>query len=297
MVLLFTMAFSCSSALWGQQELLAKRYLEDGEYEKALVYFIKLSEKNPYRMEYAEATVKCYQQLERYAEAEQFLLKKMESKTTFPTFYIELGYTYVLAGQPEKAPPMYQKAIDAIELNPNMGYSIGYRFQRYALLDEAIAAFNKALELKPQLNYGIQLARVYGEKGDIQKMFEAYLDLIEEGKTSSSRAMRSIDDFLEDRADAPNNILFRKSLLLRAQKRPNLVWNELLSGLFVRQGQFKLAFAQEKALLKRLQDGQMDRLFGLGIWPIKKEIARPLRPVTPLLRRQLNSHNTNSGLP
>lgn len=264
MALLFTMVFSSSPALWGQQELLAKRYLEDGEYEKALVYFIKLSEKNPYRMEYAEATVKCYQQLERYAEAEQFLLKKMESKTTFPTFYIELGYTYVLAGQPEKAPPMYQKAIDAIELNPNMGYSIGYRFQRYALLDEAIAAFNKALELKPQLNYGIQLARVYGEKGDIQKMFEAYLDLIEEGKTSSSRAMRSIDDFLEDRADAPNNILFRKSLLLRAQKRPNLVWNELLSGLFVRQGQFKLAFAQEKALLKRLQDGQMDRLFGLG---------------------------------
>lgn len=261
---LFMIFLLLSHSSWGQEELLAKRYMEDGEYGKALAYFEKLSKKNPHRMDYAEATVKCYQQLERFEEAERFLTQRLNSPTAFPTFYIELGYTYVLWGKPEKAPPMYDKAIAALETNPNLGYSIGYRFQRYALLDEAIRAFSRALELKPELNYGFQLARVHGEKGDIQRMFDAYLDLIETGKTSSSRAMRNIDDFLEDRPEAENNQLFRKSLLIRAQKRPNLIWNELLSGLFIRQKQFKQAFAQERALLKRRQDGQMDRLFSLG---------------------------------
>ena len=263
-VLLFFVGLILTTPVRGQEDLLAKRYLEDGEFEKALAYYERLSQKNPQRMDYAEARVKCYQELERYQEAQDYLQKKINSPVSFPTFYIELGYNYVLAGQPELAPPMYQKALDALDTNPNLGYSIGYRFQRYALLDEAIAAFTKALELKPELNYGFQLARVYGEKGNIQKMFDAYLDLIETGKSSQTRVMRSVDDFLSDDPGDPNNIQFRKSLLLRAQKRPNLIWNEMLSGLFIRQKQFKMALAQEKALLKRRQDGQMDRLFSLG---------------------------------
>jgi len=248
----------------GQEDFLAKQYFGDGEFEKAVVFYEKLVDKNPRRTDYSEALIACYQQLERYEDAENFLLNKIQEEFTFPTFYIELGYNYTLQNQPEKAKDYYQKAIQSLEQNPNFGYSVGYRFQKYALLDEAIAAYTTAMCLKPDLNYDFQLARIYGEQGDIEKMFQSYLKLVYEGKSSRSRVLRNIDDFITEDATNTNNGILRKTLLLNAQKNPDILWNELLSWLFVQQKQYKSAFAQEKAIFKRTDESSFDRLNNLG---------------------------------
>mgnify|MGYP000523902054 CR=1 FL=1 len=132
--------------------------------------------------------------MERYTEAEAFLLEKLKDSYAFPTFYIELGYNYTLQDQADRATEYYDQAIKKIDENPNYGYSVGYRFQKYALLDYAIQAYTKAMELKPDLNYDFQLARIYGEQGDIEKMYQSYLNLMWEGKTSRSNVLRNIDD-------------------------------------------------------------------------------------------------------
>ena len=251
-------------SIHGQEDFLAKQYFADGEFEKAVTFYERLVKKNPRRTDYAEALIASYQQLKRYEEAETFLLEKLNLEFVFPTFYIELGYNYTLQNQPEKAEEYYQKAINSLDENPNFGYSVGYRFQKYALLDQAIAAYSKAMQLKPELNYNFQLARIYGEKGDIEKMFTSYLELIYEGKSSRSNVLRNIDDFITDDATNENNILLRKVLLQRAQKNPDILWNELLSWLFVQQKQYKSAYAQEKAIFKRTDEFSFDRLKNLG---------------------------------
>ncbi|MFD2588776.1 tetratricopeptide repeat protein [Croceitalea marina] len=248
----------------GQDDFLAKQYFGDGEFEKAVVFYEKLVKKNPRRTDYSEGLIACYQQLERYEEAEKFLLSKLQEEFVFPTFYIELGYNYTLQNLPEKASEYYEKAINSLEENPNFGYSVGYRFQQYALLDEAVSAYTKAMRLKPELNYDFQLARIYGEKGDIEKMFQSYLKLIYEGKSSRSNVLRNIDDFITEEPDNTNNALLRKTLLQNAQKNPDILWNELLSWLFVQQKQYKSAFAQEKAIFKRTDEVSFDRLKNLG---------------------------------
>ena len=247
-----------------QEDFLAKQYFSDGEYEKAVVFYEKLVEKNPRRTDYAEGLVACYQQLERYGDAENFLLKKIKDSHAFPTFFIELGYNYTLQNQAEKAASYYQQAIDKIDENPNFGYSIGYRFQKYALLEEAKQAYIRAMALKPDLNYDYQLARIYGEQGDIEKMYQSYLNLIWEGRTSRSNVLRNMDDFISEDASNENNVLLRKVLLKNAQKNPDVLWNELLSWLFVQQKQFGSAFAQEKAIFKRNDNGSLDRMENLG---------------------------------
>ncbi|MAU15050.1 MAG: hypothetical protein CMH46_05860 [Muricauda sp.] len=247
-----------------QEDFLAKQYLNNGDYEKALVFYEKLVETNPRRTDYAEGLVACYQQLERYDEAEAFLLQKIEDSYAFPTFYIELGYNFTLKNEPEKANVYYDKAIKKIEDNPNYGYSVGYRFQKYALLDYAIQAYTKAMELKPELNYDFQLARIYGEQGDVEKMYQSYLNLIWEGRTSHSNVLRNIDDFISEDPSNENNILLRKVLLQNAQKAPDILWNQLLSWLFVQQKQYNSAFGQEKAIFKRSEGQSVDRLENLG---------------------------------
>ena len=251
-------------ALFSQDDFLAKQYINDGEYKKALVFYEKLVKKNPRRTDYAEGLVLCYQQLEDYTKAETFLLKKISEKNTYPTLLIELGHNYSLQDLPQKAAEYYEKALNKIEENPNYGYGIGFRFHKYVLLDYAIKAYSKAMRLNPDLDYNFQLARIYGEQGNIEKMYESYLELIRLGRSSTSNVLRNISDFVTSDADNQNNIKLKRILLQKAQKDPDLLWNELLSWLFVQQKQYNSAFGQEKAIYKRSDENSMQRLEGLG---------------------------------
>ena len=252
------------SSTFAQDDFLAKRYFEDGAYEKAVVFYEKLVEKDPRRADYAEGLVGCYQQLERYADAETFLLKQIEMGKPNPTFFIELGYNYTLQNSSEKANAYYNKAIAMIDKNPNFGYGIGFRFQKYALLDYAIKAYSKAMELNPKLDYNYQMARIYGEQGKIDEMYNAYLTLIRDGKSSMSNVLRNFDDFVSEDAGAENNVKLKTLLLKNAQKDPNVIWNQLLSWLFVQQKQYGSAFRQEKAIYKRMDGASVHRIENLG---------------------------------
>lgn len=263
-VLCFLAIFFVSIFAFSQDDFLAKQYFNDGDYDKAVVFYEKLVAQNPRRTDYIEGLIACYQQLERYVEVEEFLLKEIDNRNTYPTWYIELGYNHTLQNTPEKASEYYNKAISRIDENPNFGYGVGFRFQKYALLDYALKAYSKAMELNPKLDYSYQMARIYGEQGNIEKMYESYLSLISMGKTSKSNILRNIDDFITSDAENANNIKFKKILLQHAQKNPDILWNELLSWLFVQQKQYAAAFRQEKAIYKRMGGRSMQRLERLG---------------------------------
>ena len=263
-LLISILIFSCSQLLVSQEDFLAKQYFEDGAFDKAVVFYEKLVAKNPMRTDYGEGLVACYQQLEQYDKAEEFLLKAVNGQNIYPTMLIELGYNYTLQEQPEKAAEYYNAALQKINENPNFGYGLGYRFQKYALLDYAIKAYSMAMELNPKLDYNFQKARIYGEQGNIEQMYESYLKLISEGKASQANVLRNINDFISSEAENPNNIKFKKVLLQNAQRSPDILWNELLSWLFVQQKQFKTAFNQEKAIYKRGGETSLQRLQGLG---------------------------------
>lgn len=249
---------------FAQEDFLAKRYFEDGDYEKAVVFYEKLVEKDPRRTDYTEGLIACYQQLERYEDAEKYLLNALDEGKPYPTFHIELGYNYTLQNNTEKATEYYNKAIAVIDENPNYGYGIGFRFQKYALLDYAIKAYARAMELNPKLDYNYQMARIYGEQGNIDKMYTSYLTLIREGKSSMSNVLRNFDDFISEDAEAENNIKLKTILLQNAQKDPDVIWNQLLSWLFVQQKQYSSAFRQEKAIYKRMDGVSIQRLENLG---------------------------------
>ncbi|MGB3150110.1 MAG: tetratricopeptide repeat protein [Maribacter sp.] len=250
--------------LCAQEDFLAKQYFSDGDFEKAVVFYEKLTEKNPRRTDYVQGLIACYQQLERYKDAEAFLSDQLKLRNPHPSLLVEMGYNYTLQDIPEKANGFYDKAIAVIEQNPNFGYALGYQFQKYSLLDRAIMAYQKAMEINSVLDYNYQLARIYGEQGDVERMYISYLSLISTGKTSKANILRSIDDFVTSDPENKNNLLLKQILLEKAQKNPELLWNELLSWLFVQQKQYGSAFRQEKAIFKRTEGSSTQRLENLG---------------------------------
>lgn len=249
---------------FAQEELMAKQYFEEGSFAKAIVLYEKLSKANPGRSDFAENLVKSYQQLEQYDKAISFLTDRINSRAVFPTWYIDLGYTYLLKEGESAAIPWYEKALSFIEERPNTGYAIGYTFQRYTLLDYALRAYRRAMELNSDLDFNIQIAQIFGEQGKIPEMLEAYLDVIAKRPGIKGNVLRALEDFISDNPEDANNQAFRKILLIRAQRTPDPVWNDLLSWMLVRQGQFAPALIQEKAIYKRMPEVGLQRIAELG---------------------------------
>ena len=263
-IILLTSYLLLLTSTFAQEDFLAKRYFEDGDFEKAVVFYEKLVENNPRRTDYAEGLISCYQQLERYDDAKKFLLDAISLDRVYPTFFIELGYNYTLQDSLEKANTYYDQAISKIDENPNYGYGIGFRFQKYALLDYSLKAYAKAMELNPKVDYNFQMARIYGEQGNIDQMFTSYLTLIRNGKYSMSKVIRNFDDFISEDPEVENNIMLKTLLLKNAQKDPDVIWNQLLSWLFVQQKQYGSAFRQEKAIYKRMDGASIQRIDNLA---------------------------------
>ncbi|GGD22030.1 tetratricopeptide repeat protein [Hyunsoonleella pacifica] len=248
--------------LLAQDDLFAKEYYKNGDFEKALVEYKKLYAKSRSNIGYIKQIIDIHQQLEQYKEVEDFLLKII-GRTKYPAFYVTLGHNYQLQNNPEKANENYSVAINSLLVNANNAYSVARAFQDYSLLDQAISTYEKAMDLKPQLNLKLPLAQLYGEKGNIEKMMLNYIDFAESNPVSLNNVKRALNSFVSEDGNNNSNIILRKLLIKKIQQEPNVLWNELLGWLFVQQKDFSKAFAQEKAINARKQEG-LDRIMNLG---------------------------------
>jgi tetratricopeptide (TPR) repeat protein len=247
---LWILLFSWSLGVQAQDDLLAREYINSGAFEKALVIYKKLYEEKPTNSFYTSQLVSCYQQLEDYTSAENILKDRLKI-SQYPVNFVELGYNYQLQKDSLNAQKNYDKAISSINERANYSYGVGRKFQEYSLLDEAIKTYELAMQIEPALEFNMQLAAIYGEKGQIDQMFNSYLNFGLINESSRDAIKRFIGEFITENSDDTNNILLRKVLLKRIQSQPDLYWSDMLSWLFVQQKQYNKAFAQEKALYKR----------------------------------------------
>ncbi|GGZ84012.1 tetratricopeptide repeat protein [Algibacter mikhailovii] len=259
---LFILFLLVSTKILAQGDIIAKNYFKKGDYEKALIEYKKLYANSPSNMTYIKQIVNSYEQLEQYDEAEKFL-KALIARVQYPAFYVELGHNYQLKNDLENAEINYQKALSSIDDKVTNVFTVARGFQDHSLLNEAAEAYEKAMRLKPDLNFNVQLAQIYGEQGDIEKMFDSYMNYALINPLASDDVKRAINDFISEDAYNENNILLRKILLSRLQKEPNVIWNSFLSWLFIQQKDFKKAFVQEKAIFKREQKS-LDRILELA---------------------------------
>ena len=250
MRLIIVLCFFICSNLFAQNDLLAKNYFEKGDFEKALHEYKKLYAASPSNINYINQLIITHQELEQYDAVESLLLQLLE-RIKYPAFLVELGYNFQLKNELEKANTQYNAAIASIDDNVNNAFPVARSFQKHALLNETIAVYKKAMVLNPNFNFELQLAKIYGEQGNIEKMFTSYLDFAQRNEAALTSVKRAINDFISENSLNENNVIFRKLLLKKLQQEPNILWNDLLSWMFIQQKDFKKAFVQEKAIYNR----------------------------------------------
>ncbi len=257
--------FFCISPflLLGQMQEEAYALYQKGDYKSALPLYKTLHEKNRVQREYLKRLLTCYQQLGAYDEASALISKQQKDFPTQISMEVEAGYNLQLQNKKTEAEIRYANALKGLEKYPQEVYNVGYAFKEINQLDQALAAYEISRSVNPQIVTGIQEAQIYGEKGETEKMFNAYLDMIELNEEYLSSIQRYTAPFVTDDPADKNNLLYRKILLQRAQNNPKNAYNQLLSWLYVQQKQYDKALIQEKSIYNRTQ-GNTQKVVELG---------------------------------
>jgi len=236
-----------------QNEQLANNYFERGEFEKALVSYEELLKSQEGNYNYFQKVVECHQQLQQFEKAEKLIQSRLD-KYKQGNLLIELGYNYQLQKNQEKADKYYNQAIEKIRKNAQEVYGIAYVFERKALVDFALLAYQTAVEKDPKMSFNFQMAVLYGQQGNISLMIDTFLDEAYKNPQNLPLIQNQLSRFMTEQEDVVFNDTLKKALLLRAQKTQDVFWNDFLSWFFIQQKEYGKAFIQLKAIYKRNPD-------------------------------------------
>lgn len=256
-ILLFFTLFS-----FAQKEQLAQNYFDRGEFEKALISFQDLAKEQPYNALYFQKSIECLQQLQQFEKAQVQLLDRYD-KYKQSTFLVEIGFNYQLQKNTAQSKKYFDQAIDKIKKNSDEVYGIAQVFEQKSLIDYALLAYQTAMNLNVKYPFNYQIALLYGQKGDIEKMIEMLLNESAQNPINSIRIQNNLSRFMAEDKTFTFNETLKKALLIRIQKTQDVFWNEYLSWYYVQMKEYGKAFIQEKAIYKRNPES-FNTIVGLG---------------------------------
>ncbi len=288
--------FLGSQFICGQNIQIARNYYEQGKFEKALTSYEIIHKQTPSNSQAVIGLAKCYRQLNRSNDAVILLNKSHLNNPKQLIYLVELGATYNLNSQEEKTKETFDKIIALLQENPRSGSYIGNALQQYNLLKPAIACYKIAMEENPNFVYDLEIGRMHGELGDFSNMFSSYLDYMLKKPNYIGLIKRRMDEFITEDPENETNIIFKRTLLKKNQIEPDILYNELLSWLFVQQKQFRKAFLQEKAIYKKTDNG-IPQLISLALtarkgkaYKISEEILNFVIENTEIESFKVNAH-------
>ena len=252
----------CSPA-WAQKENLAENYFEQGDYEKALTLYERLVQEQPRQPKYVLGLVSTYQQLSKFVQAENLLKTRLTEPRIYPLYYIALANNFNIQRQVDSAQVYIDKALDYALEQPNYTISIGKALSDLSLLSAAKTLYQGVMQRHPEKDFNLQLARVYGELGELEPMFETYLTLMETTPRFIPSIQRYLETYITEDPLNPGNIQLKTALLKRLAQSPETLYNSLLSWLFAQQREYGKAFIQEKAIFMR-SEGNLTGIKQLG---------------------------------
>ena len=236
-------------------ELLAKQFFDNREFDKSAILFEKLYNKTNAQI-YFDGYLESLLALNNFTEAEKFIKKQIKKSPNNLTLKVHLGYIYRLSGQGEKSKKEYNEAINKMTRNPELIIQLSQAFNRYKESDYAIATLTEGKKLmREEYTFNMELAQAYADKNDYKNMFKEYLELIKFNEFYITQVQNLLQGYFSDDFKSPRAEEFRMQLLKNIQQYPdNYAYTEMLIWFFIQQKDFDSAFLQAKAAEKRSKE-------------------------------------------
>jgi tetratricopeptide (TPR) repeat protein len=223
--LIVYIALLFSVLTYSQNEQLAQNYFEKGEFEKALMIYQDLEKRQPNNTFYIQKIAASMQQLQQYDKVRAFLVEKLE-KTNQPIVLVELGYNYQLQKDAANAEKYYNLALDVVRENPGNVYTIANAFEQKVLLQQALNAYQIAMETNKSLNFDYQMALLQGQLGNMDLMIDKLLQYSYNNQQNLPVVQNQLSRFMNEETQETFNASLRKALLLNVQKTQDIFWNQ-----------------------------------------------------------------------
>lgn len=238
----------------GNERVLGDQYFNSGEYEKAIEVYDKVMDRDPFSV--YNNYFKSLLALKRYDDAEKLARKMSKRMPTHLSYVADMGYVYQLSGDLSKAEETYQKALKALQPDQGQVLILANSYVMRQDWTHAIDVYEVGKKmLKGVYSFNFELAEVYYQKGDSQKMIDEYLNAVAENPMNQQNVLNILQARVGYDPESGRSELLRQSLLRRIQREPaQTVFSEMLIWLFVQQKDFESATAQAKALDKRLKE-------------------------------------------
>lgn len=249
-------------AINAQNAIKADEAFKESKFTEALEMYQALLKKSPKSYSYTTRIISCFQQLERYKEAKVLIEKTMLINNS-KALLVYLGYNYLLMGKENMADSTFEKCHESIVQNTNNVYVVARQFEQFGLIDKAVKSYEIAAELSENPNFQINLARLYGEQGNISLMIDTCINYLKIDPSALNTIKVKLYPFLTEEKINQNNQLLKEKLVLNIQQDPDTTYNKLLSWLYIIEKQYKKAFIQEKAILSR-EEGTYYQLIELA---------------------------------
>ncbi len=242
-----------------EKELLAREYMVNGEFDKAVQLYEEIFSKNSSTYVY-DNYLECLIQTKAWKDAEKLTQKQKRNNPSMPRFYVDEGYVYQLQQKTKESDKAFNDAVKWSLTSEQQVLDLAAAFQVRELNNWTITTLKAGLkQFTSSGSLRVALAAAYQKGAMYSEMLDEYLLLLDNPVYGIAELQKNLQTIMAEDAEGKIGPLFRDKLLQRVQKDPsNYDYNRLLIWYYEENGQFDRALIQAKAYDKRSKtDGDL----------------------------------------
>jgi lipopolysaccharide biosynthesis regulator YciM len=230
---------------------LAAHYFQNGEFDKAAMYYERLYNKDHSAFHYSYY-LKCLYELEDFKRAES--LAKQHTKY-YPSNYtsrVDLGVIYQKQGKTKQANKEFDKLINNVVFNYSSVKSLADAFIGLNDYERALRTYKKGVQGMKGYPFNVDIAEVYALQKDYDNMVDELLKLLDINPGYLSSVQSTLSKYASFEKGSNANTALKSRLIKKINQNPNqTLYSELLLWLYQQEGNWRGALVQTKAIDKR----------------------------------------------
>lgn len=232
---------------------LARQFAEEGEADKAIEYYEKISTTFDGMVEVYEEYLALLVQKGDFAAQEKLINRAYLITGKDPLYLVDLTLMYKRQNDPKNTEKTFQKAVEGLKNNAFQIHTIAKKLITAGEYDYAAAVYNRGKQVfkNPGL-FNLELAYIAGLKGDKELMLASYVQEV----TLVPEALAEVIAAVQRVMDDEKSIELLEKELYRAigKDKDSRGPRELLTWLYMQQNDFESAFEQARSLDLLLQE-------------------------------------------
>ncbi|MFA6058034.1 MAG: tetratricopeptide repeat protein [Taibaiella sp.] len=245
---------------------LARQYMQNKEYDKALPIFKQVYDQAPFDKSVYDEYLDALMLAAQYEPAEELVTYMSKIRRDDPVMLVDMGKVFEAAGKKKKAEEQYEQALAKISGEDFRTRQLADAFSKIENTEYAVKTYERARVMmqNPYL-YAAELALLYGKTGNTEQAVNAMMDVLATQPNTIDDIKSSLLQVVD--GDDKKMAITQKQISKRITAQPdNPYWIELLTWMYVQKGDYEGAWQQIVALDKKLkEEGERVVNFSKGV--------------------------------